>query len=82
MSDQDYMNVLNDEIVQRFRTAIELGKWPDGRALSDEQRETCMQAIIKYEHTHLAEEERTGYVPPKETPCDSSSDKETPIKWK
>lgn len=82
MSNEEYMNVLNDDIVKRFKTAIELGKWPDGRELTDDQRETCIQAVIMYEHEHLSEDERTGYVPPKETSCDSSKEQETPVKWK
>lgn len=82
MLEQDYLNMLDKEIIERFKTAVEIGKWPDGRALTDEQKATCMQAIIKFEHMHLPEDQRTGYVPPKETPCDTSTDSETPIKWK
>lgn len=84
MSDDAYLNALNPDIIDRFRVAIEIGKWPDGRELTPEQRETCMQAIIVYENKHLPEEERTGYVRPKETPCatnDTSAEDEA-IKWK
>ncbi len=76
-----YTAALTPEIIERFKTAIELGKWPDGRKLSPEQKETCMQAIIAYEHQHVAENERTGYVPPKETPC-APKDDDQPITWK
>lgn len=82
MSEKEYLNALNDDVIQRFKTAIEIGKWPDGRLLSNEQRETCMQAIIVYEYDNLPEDHRTGYVPPKETPCDTSHDDPAPIKWK
>ena len=80
ISKEEMLSVLDDELIKRFKTALELGKWPDGRALTDEQKETCMNAIIVYEHKHLPEEERTGYVPPKETPC-APKDDENPIKW-
>ncbi|MDZ7910821.1 MAG: DUF1315 family protein [Rhodococcus sp. (in: high G+C Gram-positive bacteria)] len=65
MNISELVGVLDDDIVQRFRDAIETGKWPDGKALTPEQRETCMQAMILYEHRHLPEEQRSGYVPPK-----------------
>lgn len=82
MSDEEFLNVLDEDIIQRFKTAIEIGKWPDGRELTDAQKETCMQAIIVFEHKNLPEDQRTGYVPPKPTPCDSHSNDETPVKWK
>ena len=53
---------LNPDIVASFKRAIELGKWPDGRRLSDEQKETCMQAVLVWEMKYLPEEERTGYI--------------------
>lgn len=76
---------LTPDIYHNFRRAVELGKWPDGRVLTEEQRETCMQAVIAYEHLHLPEEERTGYVPPKpENACatdNPSPAAERPLKW-
>ncbi len=79
MNIQDVASQLQPEIIEKFKTAIEIGKWPDGKTLTSEQRETCMQAVIAYEHAHLSEEERTGYIPPKKTPC--ATDEESPIKW-
>lgn len=77
---EEMLNVLDDEIIKRFKTALELGKWPDGRELTPEQKKTCMQAIIVYEHKNLPEDQRTGYVPPKETPCGPKDDVDE-IKW-
>lgn len=80
--DEALMASLDAEIIERFKRAIELGKWPDGKVLSDEQRATCMRAVIVYEHANLPEEERTGYVPPKETPCaDKPAKTETTLTW-
>ena len=53
---------LTPDVVANLKRAVELGKWPDGRRLSDEQRETCMQAVLVWEMQHLPEEERTGYI--------------------
>lgn len=62
MDKQQVIDSLNPEIVERFRTAIELGKWADGSKLSAEQRQTCMQAVMIWEHEHLPPEERIGYI--------------------
>lgn len=53
---------MTPELVAAFRLAIEIGKWPDGRRLSEAQRETCMQAMLAWELKNLPEHERTGYI--------------------
>lgn len=63
---------LTPDIYQQLKTAVEIGKWPTGQALSKEQRELCLQAVIAYEQKNMTEEERTGYVPPKKTACGSN----------
>ena len=65
----DYKQLLDSitpEIYQRFQKAVEIGKWPDGRELSEEQKSLCMQAIIAYDQRN-PEVDRTGYVPPKDS---------------
>lgn len=82
MNVNELLQNLTPEIVQNLRRAIEIGKWPNGTRLTQEQRETCMQAVIAYEIKHLPEDQRTGYVPPKDTPCaPGESDDDQPIKW-
>lgn len=71
---------LSPELYQKFKTAIELRKWADGSALTKEQLTTCIQAVIAYEQQHVPEEQRVGYVPPKETPCKTND--EQALKWK
>lgn len=66
------LQALNPEIIEKFKDALALGKWPDGRSLSVEQKEICMQAVIAYEQKYLPEHERTGYVPPKNSACDTT----------
>lgn len=54
---------INPEIYRSLRQAVELGKWPDGRVLSVEQKEICMQAVIYYENQHnVPETERVGFL--------------------
>lgn len=62
MNIDQMLDVLNPEIVQRLKTVIEIGKWPNGVALTDSQREVCLQAVLTWEYTHLPAEERTGYI--------------------
>lgn len=62
MNKQDILDSLNPEIVNKFRTAIEIGKWENGERLTDEQRAICMQAVMVWEHEYLPVQERTGYI--------------------
>ncbi len=45
-----------------MRTAVELGKWADGRRLTEQERESCLQAVIAYDEKNLPEHERVGYI--------------------
>lgn len=56
---------ITPDIYTNLKQAVELGKWPTGQALTVDQRELCMQAMIAYEKKHLPAEEHTGYIPPK-----------------
>jgi uncharacterized protein YeaC (DUF1315 family) len=53
---------ITPEIYTRLKRAVEIGRWPDGRRLTDEQRELSLQAIIAWEAMYLPESERTGYI--------------------
>ena len=43
---------MTPEIYQRLVTAVEIGKWPDGVALTDEQKEHCMQLVMLWQAQH------------------------------
>ncbi|MEB3767791.1 YeaC family protein [Acinetobacter sp. MD2] len=62
MNVEQMLSVLDADIVARLKTAVEIGKWPNGIALTQEQRETCMQAVLAWEYKNLPEEQRTGYI--------------------
>ena len=75
---QDILAMMNPEVHMNLKTAVELGRWPDGRKLSPEQLEYCLQAIIAYEQEFLPEEQRVGYIDRsgmKKTDADKSTDK-------
>lgn len=71
------VNQLTPEIYDNMKRAVETGRWPDGRKVSDEQRATCMQAVIAWEATHLPESERTGYI--ERAGCSSEADQAQPV---
>ena len=75
MNIEQMLTVLDPEIVARLKTAIEIGKWPNGVVLTKEQRQICMQAVYAWEIKHLPEEERSGYIDrgtkEKDEHCDS-----------
>lgn len=64
---------ITPEIYESLKTAVEIGKWSDGRKLTAEQKELSLQAVIAWEIKNLPEEQRTGYMGPQE--CSSKSEK-------
>jgi uncharacterized protein YeaC (DUF1315 family) len=53
---------LTPSMVSDLKHAIELGKFPDGRVVSREQKELMIEATILYDALKLPEEERTGFI--------------------
>ena len=73
---------MTPEIYRRLRLAVELGKWPDGRALTPEQRENALQAVIAWGEQHLPEDQRVGHIDRGHKAGDSCDDPdETPLNW-
>ena len=42
-----------EEVFQRLKTAVEIGKWPDGVVLSPEQKESSLQAVLMWQALHV-----------------------------
>jgi len=56
MNDLDEMlAAMTPEIYQRLATAVELGKWPDGVALTPEQKENSLQLVMLWQSRHNTE---------------------------
>jgi len=53
---------MSPEIHQQLKSAVELGKWPNGERLSKEQVELCLQAVIAWDERNLPETERVAYI--------------------
>ncbi len=63
MTYEQLLQRLDPQVYQNLKQSLQLGKWPDGRALSAEQKEICMEAIIWYEQKHnVPAEQRVGYI--------------------
>ncbi len=43
---------MTPEVYQRLATAVETGKWPDGVALTPEQKENCLQLVMLWQARH------------------------------
>ncbi len=83
MNFEETAQQLSPEIYERFKLALELGKWPDGRELTKAQKEICLQAVILYETAQgIPENKRTGYVDStkKTSPCGPKGDDAEPLK--
>ena len=77
------IEAMTPEVYQSLRRAVELGKWPDGRPVTREQREHAMQAIIAGGETHLEATERVGYIDKGHKAGEACDDpRETPLNWK
>jgi len=50
------------DIINRMRTALEIGSWPDGQKLTQEQKQTTLEAVMVWEMTHLPPDQRTGFI--------------------
>lgn len=59
------LSALTPQIYANLCRAVELGRWPDGKLLTVEQRALCLQAVIAYDAEHKPESARVGYLPPK-----------------
>ncbi|WP_163933307.1 DUF1315 family protein [Paraferrimonas sp. SM1919] len=40
---------MDEKLFLKLRTAIELGKWENGQALTEDQKESTMQLVILYQ---------------------------------
>lgn len=86
MDFNEMIDQLDEQAYLRLKRAVEIGKWPDGRVLSREQREGSLQAVIAWEMKHdLDTAQRTGYVDTADSSCHADAEHgEEPsiLRWK
>ncbi len=62
MTFEKMIEAMTPDVYNSLKRAVELGKWPNGERLTQEQRETSLRAVIAYDTRNLPEEQRTGYI--------------------
>ncbi|MCP4270549.1 MAG: DUF1315 family protein [Gammaproteobacteria bacterium] len=46
---KDVLSAMTPEIRERLSTAIEVGRWPDGSKLTEQQKSSSIQAVIAWD---------------------------------
>ena len=75
-----FVQSISPDMAESMKLAVETGRWPDGRKLTEEERETTLQAIIAYDFREKKTEDRVGYVKPKPKASKPSDEAKT-LKW-
>jgi len=85
---QKIIQSISPEVYQKIKSAVELGKWPNGVKLTKEQQQHSLQILIAYDASNAPYEQRVGFLPPKKNkaPPSASTDQKDArnqiIKWK
>ena len=53
MEYEKYVNDLDQQTVNKLKTAVELGRWENGEKLTNEQTESAMQAVMLWQAKHV-----------------------------
>ncbi|MBB3232668.1 YeaC family protein [Halomonas stenophila] len=76
MSDMTFERMIQQmtpAIYESLKQAVSLRKWPDGRFLTAEQTELCLEAVMRYEvENGVPEPARVGYLERRTCGADSS----------
>ncbi|RTR02390.1 YeaC family protein [Halomonas nitroreducens] len=76
MSDMTFERMIQQmtpAIYESLKQAVSLRKWPDGRFLTAEQTELCLEAVMRYEvENGVPEEARVGFLERRTCGADSS----------
>lgn len=57
MQHEQLIASMTPELYERLRDAVETGRWPDGNALTGQQREDTMALVMLYQARHLDQTE-------------------------
>ena len=63
MTLEDLIKSMTPEVYENLKNAVALGKWPNGLALKEGQRELCLDAILHYEIVNdVPVQDRVGFI--------------------
>ena len=84
MSDyREQIQSMSIETYESLKRAVEVGRWPDGRPVTLQQRQNAMQAIIAWGQLHLPLEQQLGHIDKAEKEGDQCDEpQETTLTWK
>ena len=82
MSDQyrESVKQMDRQVYEQLLESLSTGWWPDGRALTETQRQHAMRALITWGEIHLSPEERIGFIDKGAKAGDVCDDPE-PLTW-
>ena len=82
MSDQyrESVQQMDRQVYEQLLESLSSGRWPDGRALTETQRQHAMRAVITWGEIHLSPEERVGFIDKGAKAGDVCDDPE-PLTW-
>ncbi|PCD90111.1 YeaC family protein [Vibrio mediterranei] len=52
MDVEQLLEAMTPDVYERLLYATETGRWPEGSRLSQDQRDSCMQAVMLYQSKH------------------------------
>ncbi|MDG1683502.1 MAG: DUF1315 family protein [Luminiphilus sp.] len=67
-------------LYDRLLESLATGRWPDGRPVTEAQRQHAMQAVITWGELHLPSDERVGFID-KGSKAGEDCDAPAPLKW-
>jgi len=82
LSDQyrESVQQMDRQVYEQLLESLSSGRWPDGRALTETQRQHAMRAVITWGEIHLSPEERIGFIDKGAKAGDVCDDPE-PLTW-
>jgi len=83
LSDQyrESVQQMDRQVYEQLLESLSTGRWPDGRTLTETQRQHAMRAVITWGEIHLSPEERVGFIDKGAKAGDVCDDPE-PLAWK
>ena len=83
MSDQyrESVQQMDRQVYEQLLESLSTGRWPDGRTLTETQRQHAMRAVITWGEIHLSPEERVGFID-KGAKAGDVCDDPKPLAWK
>ena len=83
MSDQyrESVQQMERQVYEQLLESLSTGRWPDGRTLTETQRQHAMRAVITWGEIYLSPEERVGFIDKGAKAGDVCDDPE-PLAWK